>query len=295
VRAFVTGASGFVGTWLIRHLEEMGDEAVALGPSIDVTDGPAVAEAVAIASPDVIYHLAALTHVGDSWVAPEETFRVNAIGSLSILEAARKTERPPRIVLVSSAEVYGPGESAPFDEEMPLRPVTPYAASKVAAEYLGLQAYLGRGIEVISARPFNHVGPGQSPNFVIAALAKRLVEAERSGALEVSVGDLSPARDFTDVRDVVRAYRLLAERGVAGEAYNVCSGEAIAIATVFDELVMLSGNQVKATVDPTLLRPVDIPVLVGDATKLVSLTGWSRTIPLETTLKDVLADARNRW
>jgi GDP-4-dehydro-6-deoxy-D-mannose reductase len=295
VRAFVTGASGFVGTWLIRYLVEMGDEAVALGATIDVTDGVAVAEAVAVASPDVIYHLAALTHVGDSWVAPEATFRVNAIGSLSILEAARKMEQPARVVLVSSAEVYGPGESAPFDEEMPLRPVTPYAASKVAAEYLGLQAYLGRGIEVISARPFNHVGPGQSPNFVIAALAKRLVEAERSGALEVSVGDLSPARDFTDVRDVVRAYRLLAERGEPGEAYNVCSGEAIAIATVFDELVMLSGNQVKATVDPLLLRPVDIPVLVGDATKLISLTGWSRTIPLETTLKDVLADARNRW
>jgi GDP-4-dehydro-6-deoxy-D-mannose reductase len=295
VRAFVTGASGFVGTWLTRHLEEMGDEAFALGTGIDVTDGPAVADAVVSASPDVIYHLAALTHVGDSWVAPEETFRVNAIGTLSILEAARRTEEPPRVVLVSSAEVYGPAESAPIEETMALRPVTPYAASKVAAEYLGLQAYLGRGIEVIRARPFNHVGPGQSPNFVIAALAKRLVEAESSGALEVSVGDLSPARDFTDVRDVVRAYRLLAELGVPGEAYNVCSGEAVAIAAVFDELVVLSGNQVKPAVDPVLLRPVDIPVLVGDATKLVSLTGWSRTIPLETTLKDVLADARSRW
>ncbi len=295
MRAFVTGASGFVGTWLTRHLEEMGDEAVALAEGIDVTDTPAVAGSIAAASPDVVYHLAALTHVGDSWEVPEETFRVNAMGTLSVLEAARKAEEPPRIVLVSSAEVYGPGWSEPIDETMPLRPVTPYAASKVAAEYLGLQAHLGRGLEVIRARPFNHVGPGQSPNFVIAALAKRLVEAERDGAIEVSVGDLSPARDFTDVRDVVRAYRLLAEHGVPGEAYNVCSGEAIAIATVFEELVMLSDHPVKAAVDPSLLRPVDVPVLLGDATKLALLTGWSRTIPLETTLKDVLADARSRW
>lgn len=295
MRGFVTGASGFVGTWLTRHLEEMGDETVALADGLDVTDQQAIADAIADARPDVVYHLAALTHVGDSWEAPEATFRVNAMGTLSVLEAARKASRAPRIILVSSAEVYGPGASAPIDETMPLAPVTPYAASKVAAEYLGLQAYLGRGVEVIRARPFNHVGPGQSPNFVIAALAKRLVEAERSGALEVSVGDLSPARDFTDVRDVVRAYRLLAERGEPGEVYNVASGEAVAIATVFDELVMLSEHQVKAVVDPTLLRPVDVPVLVGDATKLVALTGWSRTIPLETTLKDVLADARSRW
>ncbi|MGB9113535.1 MAG: GDP-mannose 4,6-dehydratase [Acidimicrobiales bacterium] len=295
MRAFVTGASGFVGTWLTRHLEEVGDAAFALGEGIDVTDTPAVAASIAAASPDVIYHLAALTHVGDSWEAPEETFRVNAMGTLSVLEAARKAQRTPRIILVSSAEVYGPGEQVPIDETMPLRPVTPYAASKVAAEYLGLQAHLGRGIEVVRARPFNHVGPGQSPNFVIAALAKRLVEAERAGALEVSVGDLSPARDFTDVRDVVRAYRLLAEYGEPGEAYNVCSGEAVAIATVFEELVMLSDHQVKAVVDPALLRPVDVPVLVGEAKRLVSLTGWSRTIPLETTLKDVLADARSRW
>ncbi|MGA8295459.1 MAG: GDP-mannose 4,6-dehydratase [Acidimicrobiales bacterium] len=295
MRAFVTGGSGFVGTWLIRHLEEMGDETAALREGVDVTDGPAVDREVAAFRPDVVYHLAALTHVGDSWVAPEATFRVNAMGTLSVLEAARKAESSPRVVLVSSAEVYGPASSGPIDETMPLCPVTPYAASKVAAEYLGLQAHLGRGLEVIRARPFNHVGPGQSPNFVIAALAKRVVEAERAGALEVSVGDLSPARDFTDVRDVVRAYRLLAESGESGEVYNVCSGEAIAISTIFEELVALGDHQVKAVVDPALLRPVDVPLLVGDATKLASLTGWSRTIPLETTLKDVLLDARSRW
>ncbi|HLX78352.1 MAG TPA: GDP-mannose 4,6-dehydratase [Acidimicrobiales bacterium] len=294
MRAFLTGATGFVGSWLIRHLEAEGDDVAALSDGTDVTDTAAVAREVAQARPDAVYHLAALTHVGRSWEAPEETFRVNATGTLSLLEAVRLLDHPPRVLLVSSAEVYGPPLGGPVTEESPLRPVTPYAASKVAAEYLGLQAHLGRGIEVIRARPFNHVGPGQAEAFVVSALAKRLVEAEGSGSDEVSVGDLSPARDFTDVRDVVRAYRLLVEEGTPGDVYNVCSGQAVPIALVFDQLVGLVRSPVRPVVDPDLLRPVDVPTLVGDPSKIESLTGWKPEIPLGQTLADVVIDWRAR-
>lgn len=294
MRAFLTGASGFVGSWLIRHLEAEGDDVAALADGIDVADTVAVGREVARARPDAVYHLAALTHVGRSWEAPEETFRVNATGTLSLLEAVRRLDPSPRVLLVSSAEVYGPPSGGAVSEEAPLRPVTPYAASKVAAEYLGLQAHLGRGLPVIRARPFNHVGPGQAEDFVVSALAKRLVEAERSGSGEVRVGDLSPARDFTDVRDVVRAYRLLAEMGTPGEVYNVCSGQAVPIALVFDQLVAVAERPVRAVVDPELLRPVDVATLVGDPAKIESLTGWKPEIPLAQTLIDVVVDSRAR-
>jgi GDP-4-dehydro-6-deoxy-D-mannose reductase len=195
---------------------------------------------------------------------------------------------------VSSAEVYGIAGGAPVSEGTPLRPVTPYAASKVAAEYVGLQAFLGHGLEVVRVRPFNHVGPGQAESFVVSALARRVAEAERAGTGEIRVGDLTPARDFTDVRDVVRAYRLLAGLGRPGEVYNVCSGVAVPIRTVLDEIVALAARPVTPVEDPALLRPVDLPVLVGDASRLVALTGWKAEIPLRQTLVDVLAAARAR-
>jgi GDP-4-dehydro-6-deoxy-D-mannose reductase len=172
--------------------------------------------------------------------------------------------------------------------------VTPYAASKVAAEYLGLQTFLGRGLEVIRVRPFNHVGPGQADSFVVSALARRVVEAERSGSGVVRVGNLTPARDFTDVRDVVRAYRLLAELGTAGDVYNVCSGEAVPIETVLDEIIALAAGSLVPVEDPALMRPVDLPVLVGDGGRLAVLTGWKPEIPLRQTLAEVLADWRQR-
>jgi GDP-4-dehydro-6-deoxy-D-mannose reductase len=219
MRAFVTGASGFVGGWLIRHLEARGDEVAALAAQTDVADTAAVASQLQDAAPEVVYHLAGLAHVGLSWEAPEETFQVNAVGSLHLLEGVRALRDRPRVILVSSAEVYGSGDGSPLSEEAPLRPASPYAASKAAAEFLGLQAHLGRGLEVVRVRPFNHVGPGQAPAFVVAALAGRIAAAEADGGKSVAVGDLSPARDFTDVRDVVRAYRLLAAHGVAGGAH----------------------------------------------------------------------------
>ena len=294
MRTFVTGASGFVGTWLSRHLAACGDEVYPLRDEFDIADEGAVGREAARAQPDVIYHLAGLTHVGRSWEAPAETFRVNALGTLVLLEVARKLEPRPRVIVVSSAEVYGITGSVPVTEDAPLRPVTPYAASKVAAEYLGLQAFLGHGLEVVRVRPFNHVGPGQAESFVVAALARRVVEAERTGSAEIRVGNLTPARDFTDVRDVVRAYRLLAVQGVAGEVYNVCSGVALPITAVLDEIVSLAASPVVPVDDPTLARPVDLPLLVGDGSRLAALTGWKAEIPLRQTLVDVLAAARER-
>ena len=295
VRAYLTGGTGFVGDWLLRHLSDAGDTCIAPGPEIDVTDPALIAADLKAALPDVVYHLAALTHVGQSWLEPAETFRVNAMGTLNLLEAAASCEVPPVVVLVSSAEVYGPAPATEtLDEHAELRPVTPYAVSKVAAEFLGLQAFLGRGLPVVRARAFNHVGPGQVDDFVVSALARRMVEAELHGGGDVQVGNLAASRDFTDVRDVVRAYRLLATNGVAGEAYNVCSGRAISIAALAAQMAGLLSCEVRFVQDPDLFRPVEVPVLVGDASKLVAATAWQPTIELATTLSDVLTYWRER-
>jgi len=295
VRAYLTGGTGFVGDWLLRHLSDAGDTCIAPGPEIDVTDPALIAADLKAALADVVYHLAALTHVGQSWLEPAETFRVNAMGTLNLLEAAASCEVPPVVVLVSSAEVYGPAPATEtLDEHAELRPVTPYAVSKVAAEFLGLQAFLGRGLRVVRARAFNHVGPGQLDDFVVSALARRMVEAELHNGGDVQVGNLAASRDFTDVRDVVRAYRLLATNGVAGEAYNVCSGRAISIAALAAQMAGLLSCEVRFVQDPDLFRPVEVPVLVGDASKLVAATAWQPTIELATTLSDVLTYWRER-
>ncbi|HVF73738.1 MAG TPA: GDP-mannose 4,6-dehydratase [Acidimicrobiales bacterium] len=292
MRAFVTGGHGFVGRWLRAHLEAEGDEVVAPdAEDLDVTDLPAVAEYMADARPDAVYHLAGLASVAESWKRPDAALAVNAGGTLAVLEAARALDAPPRVLLVSSAEVYGAVGADAVTEDAPLRPVTPYAASKVAAEYLGLQAFLGSGVPVVRARPFNHVGPGQSPGFVVAALAKRIAEAARTGATTLAVGNLTPRRDFTDVRDVVRAYRLLVERGEPGEAYNVCSGRDVMVADLVEQMTTIAGVTLRLEADPELVRPVDVPVMRGDASRLHALTGWQPEIPIEQTLADVLAEA----
>jgi GDP-4-dehydro-6-deoxy-D-mannose reductase len=295
MRAYLTGGTGFVGAWLLRHLADSGDTATAPGPEVDVTDPALLAADLQGATADVVYHLAALTHVGHSWNDPSETFRVNAMGTLNLLEAAARCEVPPVVVLVSSAEVYGPAsDGAPLDEQAELRPVTPYAASKVAAEFLGLQAFLGKGLRVVRARPFNHVGPGQSDDFVVSALARRMVEAELGKLGTVRVGNLAASRDFTDVRDVVRAYRLLADSGLGGEAYNVCSGNAISIAALAEQMAGLLSCEIKLVEDPALFRPVEVPVLVGDCSKLEAATGWHPEIGLTKTLTDVVEYWRQR-
>ncbi len=291
MRALITGGGGFVGRWLAEHLAAAGDEVVPIDIEVDVADRSALEPVVEKVSPDVVYHLAARTHVGESWEAPEEVLRVNVLGTAAVLAAARRLEPAPTVLVVSSAEVYGIVEpdQLPLTETTPVAPVTPYAASKSAAEQVALQAWRGFDQPVVVVRPFNHVGPGQSPNFAVSALARRIVEATRRGAASLKVGTLTTRRDFTDVRDVVRAYRLLIERGERGTVYNVCSGSDVAVAEVAERLLALAGADLELVTDPELVRPVDVPVLRGDPSRLEKATGWTPTISLDDTLADVLA------
>ena len=291
MRSLITGGRGFVGTWLADHLREQGDDVVAIDYEVDVTDPVALLEAVTAAAPDAIYHLAALTHVGESWKDPLQVLQVNVIGTAALLAAARQCGTDPRVLVTSSAEVYGAVTDPslmPLDELTPTAPLTPYAASKLAAEALIGQAFRGHGQEVIVVRPFNHIGPGQTPNFAVPALAQRIVEANRRGDSSIAVGNLAARRDFTDVRDVVKAYRLLIESGTPGEVYNVCSGHDVAIEEIATTLLRLAGTSLEFKTDPALTRPVEVPVLRGDPTRLQRATGWKPEIPLDQTLADVL-------
>ena len=297
MRSLITGGAGFVGHWLADHLRSLGDQVVAIDREVDVTDPSALLAAVSDARPDAIYHLAALTHVGESWDEPLRVLEVNVIGTAALLAAARECGTDPRILVTSSAEVYGPVTDPallPLTESSPTAPLTPYAASKLAAEAIVSQAGRGHGQHVITVRPFNHIGPGQTPNFAVPALAKRIVDAERSGALTIPVGNLSARRDFTDVRDVVRAYRLLVEAGQPGDVYNVCSGVDVSIREIADRLLRLAGTSLAFETDAALMRPVEVPVLRGDPGRLVEATGWKPEIPLDETLADVLAYWRGR-
>ena len=234
MRALITGGKGFVGHWLAAHLKDAGDEVVVIDIETDVADAAAVRRVMADVRPEAVYHLAAMTHVGESWENPSQVLRVNVLGTAELLAAARLLPSAPTVLVVSSAEVYGvvSSEQLPLGEDTPTAPATPYAASKLAAEAVAMQAWRGYRQPVIVVRPFNHIGPGQSPNFAVPALAKRIVEAKKSGADTLRVGTLTTRRDFTDVRDVVVAYRLLVEQGHPGTVYNVCSGRDVAIADV---------------------------------------------------------------
>ena len=298
VKAFVTGASGFVGRHLVAHLRDCGDEVVPTdrsdgGP--DLLDADGFATLVAEVRPDVVYHLAGQADVAASWLSPIETMRVNVEGTHNILEVAR-TFGVAKVLTVSSADIYGvvAPEELPIVESAPLRPVSPYAASKAAADLVALQAHLGHGQDVVRARAFNHLGPGQSKSFVGAGFAARIVAAERSGDDELQTGDLTPRRDFTDVRDVVRAYRLLATEGRPGVAYNICSGTSVSIGELAGLLLGLTDARMRLVEDPDLLRPVDLPELRGDASLLRRHTGWAPSISLDETLSDVLEDWRLR-
>lgn len=290
MRTVVTGSAGFVGAHLIAHLRECGDEVVGIDRERDVTDEASMREVFDEHRPEVTYHLAALTHVGESWQHPEEFTRVNVVGTQRILDAAFRAAPDSTTIVVSSSEVYGVVSEAeqPLRESHRVNPANPYSASKVEAELVAHEAWRSRRQRVVIARPFNHVGPGQSTAFVVPALASRLLEAREQGAREISVGDLSTRRDFSDVRDVVRAYRLLADCGLSGEAYNIASGKDVALSEIAHWLVERIAPGVRLVVDPALLRPVEVPVFRGSYDKIHEATGWSPLVPLATSLEDVV-------
>ena len=298
MKALVTGAAGFVGRHLVDHLSAEGDEVITTdrsngGP--DLLDSDDLIGLLAEHRPEIVYHLAGQADVGGSWSDPSGTFRTNAMGTLNLLSAARTCD-VRRTLIVSSADVYGHVSEAelPITEAFPLRPSSPYGASKAAADLIGLQAHLGFGQDVIRIRAFNHLGPGQDDRFVCAALAARIVENHRSGRQDLPVGNLSARRDFTDVRDVVRAYRLLAVMGAAGAAYNVCTGRSVLIEEIAHRLIEISGHAMGLVPDSNLLRPVDLHDLRGDPTAVRTTTGWSPRIDLDQTLSDLLEDRRRR-
>ncbi len=298
MKATVTGARGFVGPHLVDHLEACGDDVVSLdrhGPdSFDVTNADQVRSRLSEARPEVVYHLAALSHVGESWKSPAASFRVNAEGTLNILRTCTEIG-VRRVIVVLSSEEYGRVEEAdlPLTESSPLRPVTPYGAGKAAADFLALQSFLGDGLDTIRVRPFSHTGPGQSSRFVVPALAARIARAERDEIEQIPVGSLDAVRDLTDVRDVVRAYRLVAQRGEPGEVYNVCSGIGVSVREVADRLLARAHRPIRLVSDPELVRPVEVPRLVGSNARLREATGWSPEIALDETLGDVLQYARD--
>lgn len=308
MRAFITGIGGFAGSYLAEFLLENTDWEISglihrspgnvehLRDKVrlergDLGNYQSIEKILARIRPHYIFHLAAITFVPDSWRDPWGVFENNVRGQLNVLQAVVNLKLDSRILVVGSNEEYGiiPEEDLPVREDTPLRPNNPYGVSKVAQDFLGLQFHLSHGLHVVRVRPFNHTGPRQRPDFVIPAFAKQLAEAEAGLRPPViKVGNLSPRRDFTDVRDVVRAYYLALTKGKPGEVYNVGSGKAYSIKEVLDMLLKMCPIEVKVEQDPALMRPSDVPVTLCDYSKLQRDTGWEPSIPLEKTLEDVM-------
>lgn len=297
MRSFVTGGSGFVGLHLLTHLAECGDEVTA--PLADVTDPGALAEALASVPdgpPEIIYHLAGQADVGRSWTDAALTWSVNTLGTVNILEAARQHAPDARIIVISSAEVYGnvPADELPITEGRVPMASSPYGASKIAAELAATFAHRAHGQRVIIARPFNHLGLGQSPGFILPAVARQIAIAERDRSAVIRLGNLDARRDMTSVTDVVRAYRMMAERGVDGATYNVCSDSTLSMRELVDTMVAMSVVPLTIELDEDRLRPSDIAVQCGSSARLRTATGWSPTADLDDVLRSVLNEWRGK-
>ncbi len=309
MRVLVVGASGFVGGHLLAECRERGDDIVATyrpgetppdgageqWRAVDILDPTAVVEAVRVARPEGLIHLAGQADVALANRDPVGTFRVNAEGTLCVLDAMRREAETARAVVVTSAEAYGivPPEEMPVTEDRPLIPRTAYGASKAAAEAVAIQAAMGWGLAVVRMRPFNHVGPGQRLGFVAPDFASQVASAERRLRPPVlEVGNLSGRRDFTDVRDIVRGYRAALERGTSGAAYNLCSGRSVAIEDILRRFVDRSTVDIEIRRDETRFRPVDVPEFRGDASRAAADLGWEPRVPLDTSLDEVLEEWR---
>ena len=258
--------------------------------ALDLRDAGAATRAIAEAEPDVVYHLAAQASVPAAWEAPGATLSVNLETTLNLLEAVRAGAPEARVVAVGSGEVYGPPASLPVGEDAPLRPQNPYAVSKAAGDLLaGMYADV-HGLDVTRVRAFNHAGPGQSDEYVVATLARQAAEGLARGddPIRIVTGSPEPRRDFTDVRDVVRAYRLLGQRAAPAGAYNVCSGTAVSVAELLEVLRGVVGREIAHEVDPARERGHEVLEIRGDPSRLREATGWTPEIPLESTVADTV-------
>lgn len=307
-RVLITGAAGFTGRWLARACTDAGDDVLGISRTIaqapcdaweltglDLRDADAVRKLFRARTPEVVYHLAALSSVKRSWEDPSATVEENVTSAVNVLEALRLEAPGARTVWVSTCEVYGSPSSLPISEDAPLAPANPYAVSKLAGEQLAAVYADAHGLEIVRVRPFSHTGPGQRPRFVVSSLARQATEQKLAGTdpIELVTGNADTRRDFTDVRDIVRAYRLLADTdGLRGDVFNVASGDSVSAA----EQVQLLGSllepiSIEHLVDPGLVRAHEVMDLRGDASRLHDATGWERQIPFRQTVADMLA----RW
>ncbi|HSX09097.1 MAG TPA: GDP-mannose 4,6-dehydratase [Candidatus Saccharimonadales bacterium] len=310
-KILITGITGFVGKHLTEHLLEqqsfeiygtyrteanlgnLGDLADKLHlAQIDLHDADKVEELIVSIQPDYIFHLAAQASPSKSFAAPVETLTNNIVSEFSILNALKKNKMDrTRVMIVSTSETYGivRPEDNPVDEDTPLRPATPYAVSKIAQDYLSLQYQLAYKLDIVRLRPFNHIGPGQKEGFVVADFAKQIVEIEK-GQMDaiISVGNLDAKRDFTDVRDMVKAYGLSLEKCESGEVYNIGTGKSHKIEDILTTLLSLSEKKIEVRTDPERVRPIDVPEIRCDCTKFHALTNWQPEIELKKTLQDIL-------
>ncbi len=316
MRILITGITGFVGSHLAEFaLAQEGVEVFGLRRwrsrtenidhildrlhlvDCDLRDAASVAAAIDRIRPDRVFHLAAQSYVPTSWHAPSESFATNVLGQLNLLEALRKSGCEARVQVAGSSEEYGlvHRDEVPITEDNPLRPLSPYAVSKVAQDLLAWQYFRSYGTWVVRTRGFNHTGPRRGEVFVVSNFAKQIAQIEAGTRPPViRVGNLQAERDFLDVRDVVRAYWLALERGEAGEAYNIASGRAWRIRDVLDLLLSFSDARIEVEVDPDRLRPSDVELLLGDSSKFRAATGWEPRIPFEQTARETLEYWRAR-
>lgn len=310
-KVLITGISGFVGKHLAQYflsqdgyavvgtcrseasiasLNELKDKVHLV--NVDLMDAEKVADILNDEKPDYIVHLAAQASPSKSFSVPAETLTVNTVATLNILEGLRKHEmKSTRLLLVSTGEMYGMVKPSdiPIDEDTPMRPISPYSVSKITQDYLAYQYFLAYHLDIVRVRPFNHIGPGQKEGFVVSDFAKQIVEIEHKKKDPVlSVGNLEGKRDFTDVRDIVKAYGLALEKGEAGEVYNLGSGVSRKISDMLQTLLDHSTEKVEIKTDPARFRPIDVPEIVCDYQKFHKLTGWKPEIAFEKTLQDIL-------
>lgn len=310
-KVLITGITGFAGSYLanylaktknfnlsgtylfedsLKNIQDIKNEINAV--KVNLMDFEETQNLINSVRPDLVFHLAALTSPADSFKNPSETITNNISAEVNVLEALRQASlNEARILITSSADVYGKvlKEDLPMNEETKLMPTNPYSVSKIAQDYLGLQYFLSYNIKVIRVRPFNHIGPKQSPNFAVSSFAQKIAEIEKGRNKPVIyVGNLDTRRDFTDVRDMVKAYVLILEKGKEGEVYNIGSGVSYEMGDILNKLLVLSKVKIDVKIDQSLFRPTDTPELICDYTKMKRITNWSPQISIEQTLQDIL-------